>query len=564
MGKGIATWRQSVAVLAFGGPELSVLFEGVQNHGLRAVQTVRADEPTGVLFALDDEHARHRALQQRADFPHVALVAVCMNASPRSLQLLAACGADDIIYLPERADVATSRVEAAARLTLCEFEQRRAQKAHALKLAEWERTDAFVQETFERIQHGFDTGRAQRSGQEDNHAIQLSVTRPDGGHVVAMLDLPARDARAAYLALAVHDAVRLNTQRGLALPDILKATHKAVATLAPEHGCQVAFAEISPDGHLASVWRTSNGPAVLQINHVSGRRTCTLLPAAQDALGNEPLRARATGVELAVDAELLLLSPRVHSLHNPRLDMDGTAAFAALLAELDGSVRAIADDIFASAHACRHGPAAVSTIVVGPAQDRRFGSKPVQGDWSFSLQVNAASLRISDPLTVVLDAISGLAHLAPHRGRIFTVLSELYTNAVDHGLLGLSSKLKQGPDGFVRYYSERADRLEALEDGFVRFDVRIDTVDSGEHALVVRLTDSGDGFVPSAASDQPDADTDALDRASVYSGRGVDLVRSLCRSVEYLGCGNAVEIVYVDGKGAQAVAPEQPAQLRLA
>jgi hypothetical protein len=38
---------------------------------------------------------------------------------------------------------------------------------------------------------------------------------------------------------------------------------------------------------------------------------------------------------------------------------------------------------------------------------------------------------------------------------IFSVLSEMLSNAIDHGLLGLDSKLKEDPEGFHQYYCRR-------------------------------------------------------------------------------------------------------------
>lgn len=48
---------------------------------------------------------------------------------------------------------------------------------------------------------------------------------------------------------------------------------------------------------------------------------------------------------------------------------------------------------------------------------------------------------------------------------IFTIIKELFVNALDHGLLGLDSNIKNGPDGFSNYVVERQKRLEAMTEG---------------------------------------------------------------------------------------------------
>ena len=52
-----------------------------------------------------------------------------------------------------------------------------------------------------------------------------------------------------------------------------------------------------------------------------------------------------------------------------------------------------------------------------------------------------------------------------HRERIYMVLAELFFNALDHGLLKLDSRLKETPQGFGEYYSQRTKRLADLQEG---------------------------------------------------------------------------------------------------
>jgi hypothetical protein len=51
-------------------------------------------------------------------------------------------------------------------------------------------------------------------------------------------------------------------------------------------------------------------------------------------------------------------------------------------------------------------------------------------------------------------------------------LAELYSNALEHGLLHLDSVLKNSAQGFAKYYALRHERLNALEEGYIRFDIK--------------------------------------------------------------------------------------------
>jgi hypothetical protein len=156
-------------------------------------------------------------------------------------------------------------------------------------------------------------------------------------------------------------------------------------------------------------------------------------------------------------------------------------------------------------------------------------------DWRIEYELRPQALRTFDPLPMVLQMLMESPGLRSHRGRVFTILAELYSNALDHGVLGLDSKLKASPEGFAEYYQTRIARLETLSDGYVRFGIEhLPTNDGGR--IVMFLADSGKGFDWQAY--------EAKLKLEGYSGRGLPLIRSLCESFQYEGAGNQVRAVY--------------------
>jgi anti-sigma regulatory factor (Ser/Thr protein kinase) len=115
--------------------------------------------------------------------------------------------------------------------------------------------------------------------------------------------------------------------------------------------------------------------------------------------------------------------------------------------------------------------------------------------------------------------------LRPQGAALFTVLAELYSNALEHGVLGLESSLKANAEGFADYYRQRSDRLAHLTDGFVRFHLHL-LPDGGGGRLRLRVEDSGAGFDPQLLLPQPDD-------ASRLSGRGLALVRQLSECCQW-------------------------------
>jgi CheY-like chemotaxis protein len=155
----------------------------------------------------------------------------------------------------------------------------------------------------------------------------------------------------------------------------------------------------------------------------------------------------------------------------------------------------------------------------------------------FQLTLRGTQLRQADPVPILINYIQETAGLHEHRRPLFTILTELYVNALDHGILQLDSSLKQGKDGFTTYFLQREQRLHALTDGEIHLCLRIHNLHNGGY-MVIQIADSGRGFdisklVPTEVSED------------IFSGRGIMLVRSLCKQLHYTPPGNKAEAIYV-------------------
>ncbi|MDU7558849.1 MAG: fused response regulator/phosphatase, partial [Pseudomonas sp.] len=89
-------------------------------------------------------------------------------------------------------------------------------------------------------------------------------------------------------------------------------------------------------------------------------------------------------------------------------------------------------------------------------------------DWSARFEFRASTLQRFNPLPYLLHMLMEVHGLRAQGAQIHAVLSELYSNALEHGVLGLDSRLKRDAKGFARYYELRNQRLIALKSGFVR------------------------------------------------------------------------------------------------
>ncbi|MBI4696452.1 MAG: SpoIIE family protein phosphatase [Gammaproteobacteria bacterium] len=156
--------------------------------------------------------------------------------------------------------------------------------------------------------------------------------------------------------------------------------------------------------------------------------------------------------------------------------------------------------------------------------------------WSFELELDVAALRGPDPVPAIVQTFDTVQGLAPHRTPLYAVLVELYSNALEHGILQLDSGLKHRHHGFAEYYAERQRRLETLADACVVFSCRHEPVTGGGR-LELRVSHTGKGFDAAGASRE-------LATNDGYSGRGIRLIRSLCESLEYLDGGRTAVARY--------------------
>jgi len=126
-------------------------------------------------------------------------------------------------------------------------------------------------------------------------------------------------------------------------------------------------------------------------------------------------------------------------------------------------------------------------------------------------------------------------------GEIYTLLSELYNNALEHGVLELPSEWKYTPEGFDRYYSERASRLSGVSGHYIRFSFHHEPTQWGGRLRVV-CEDSGQGF--DFQNHAVLQSTEMEQSGARYAGRGLILLKRLAESIRFHEQGSRVEIVY--------------------
>ena len=157
-------------------------------------------------------------------------------------------------------------------------------------------------------------------------------------------------------------------------------------------------------------------------------------------------------------------------------------------------------------------------------------------DWSMSFEFRAQTLKRFNPLPYLLQVLQEIHGLRPQSGALHSVLNELYTNALEHGVLALDSALKRDAQGFAAYYQERSRRLQALQEGYIRLHLQVEPV-AGGGRLVIEIEDSGSGFDVGTVLARP-----VLEQR--LCGRGLSLIRRLSRHAEWADGGRRARVEF--------------------
>jgi len=164
-------------------------------------------------------------------------------------------------------------------------------------------------------------------------------------------------------------------------------------------------------------------------------------------------------------------------------------------------------------------------------------------DWRVAISLGAHELKYLEVVPLLTQVISKIHVTHEHHSALFLILSELFNNALDHGILQLDSSIKLGADGFDRFLELRTARLQALGRGKIAIEIeRVDV--GGKQAVTIHVVDSGGGF-DYVAMQLAGADQSHRAEHVLQYGRGIALVKSLTCKLDYAGNGNDVTACYI-------------------
>lgn len=522
-------------------------------NGAEAVALFRQHRPQLVLLdALMPIMDGFEAARQIKALAGETLVPIIFLTSLSEEQALVRCleaGGDDFIAKPYSAVILAAKIGAMERLHRLQakvLEQRDEIALHHQHLLNEQRVAKAV---FDKVAH---TGCLQapniRYLQSPfalfNGDLLLAAYTPSGDMHVLLGDFTGHGLPAAVGAMPLAEAFYGMTGKGYGLAQTLREMNAKLKRILPvDMFCCALLLNISYQRGTVEFW----GGGMPDGYHLaaSGEVLATL-PSTQLPLGvlaPERFDERTQVMPLAPGERLLLLSDDVIETSNAGGQLFGVERLQQVIA-LNRTPALLFEELLQALQAfggrARDDVSLCDIRMLEPAADLpanaghadRGRSSPL--DWSLGFELRGETLRWVNPVPQLLQLLQEIHGLRPLAGQLHSVFAELYTNALEHGVLGLDSALKGDAAGFAEFYRLRGERLAQQVDGYIRIDLKVEPWERGGR-LIIEIRDSGVGFDVEQVLAR-------LPRQDAFSGRGIHLVRRLSQDAQWIEGGRCAKV----------------------
>lgn len=380
--------------------------------------------------------------------------------------------------------------------------------------------------------------------------ILIAAKSPGGEVHILLADAIGHGLTAAVNVLPLCQTFYDLTDKGFSIGQIATDLNAMVNHFMPtDRFVSAALVSIHRTTRVVEVW---NGgiPALLLFNRTGQqlhRWSSANLPLG--IVSGDDFSAKLESFQYQEDCQLCLFSDGLLEASSPCGEIFGESRVFEILGktEYEGRMQALIAGMEAHLEGLpAHDDISLALVNIGYEVEPIFTSQinpaktaQTNGDWHIAISLGAAELKYLDVVPLVTQIIAKIDATREHHSALFMVLSELFNNALDHGVLQLNSALKLEQDGFDKFLELREERLWALQNGRIDIDIRPLEIDH-KQAVQIRVADSGSGFDHMARMSAP------LDRPEdIPYGRGIALVKSVVYKLEYSGRGNEVTASYI-------------------
>ncbi len=526
-------------------------------NGLEAVAIFKQEHPDIVLLdALMPELDGFDAARQIKDLAGDELVPIIFLTSLQDTDSLVHCldaGGDDFLSKPYNRVILKAKIKSFNRMrglhnTMIMQRDELSQHHHRLL-----QEQAVAKQVFDNVAHSGCLNASNvrfflSSLAVFNGDVVVAAIRPNGNMMVLLGDFTGHGLPAAIGAMPLASTFYGMVHKGFSMSDVLREINKKLKTILPIGlFCCATMIDFNFRRKRIKVW---NGGLPAGVIYRGSDKTIIPLRSTHLPLGvlhDKSFKDDVQVYDLELHDRIFMWSDGIHEARNFEGDMFGEERLFQLFMENDSSESVFDEVLLGVKNFIGSGEQDddLSMIEIHmeapenlnhPAYTFTEQDLLAQVEWEMRFEVKPTSFKSFDPLPFLLNVLTEEPDLRGFSGSLYTILAELYSNALEHGVLGLSGDLKKSPEGFTEYYTLREQLLNEITDGFVHiYFTYSSNIEGG--TLTLRIEDSGVGFDFTSRQGKELSITG-------YSGRGIGIVEKLCKTVRYYGSGNKVEVVF--------------------
>lgn len=518
--------------------------------GQEAVDLFKQDLPDMVLMdvmmPIMDGYEATIAIKEFLGDRHVPIIFLTALSDDASLAKCLSIGGDDFLSKPINERVLQAKIKAHSRIRdlneQINTKNNELRRLHAHTVREHEIAKAVFERAMAASLRDCANARHYVSAATTfNGDLLLTAPSPSGGLYTVLCDFTGHGLPAAIGALPVSKIFYDLTNEGKAVSDIASEINRALEKFLPDDMFAVAaICELNSEGNRLTLW--SGGLPDIIVTDPSGKLKykiqSTHMPLG--VLDDQEFERDVKILDMSEGDRVYIYSDGIPEALNPAGEMYGEERLEAMFmgAHKDPFTRLI-DDIKHFTGESQNDDITIIELTCKPTAMESdavtLASVPRQLPWTIELELGPEDLQCSSPVSTLIDMMGASPLITAHKDFLHTIFSELFSNALEHGVLGLSSELKLSEDGYLEYYQQREEKLRELKDGFVKITVQFKP---GNEKAEVRIDvkDSGKGF--DIENRYKSTDDDAF-------GRGVSLIDTLCENVEYTEQGTRVCATYI-------------------
>jgi CheY-like chemotaxis protein len=494
-----------------------------------------------VLMPVMDGIAVARNIREKASVDYVPIIFLTSLQDAESLAQCLDSGGDDFLSKPYNRVILKAKIKAFGRMR---FMHEKLQDHNRQMLIEQQ----VAKTIFDNVAHSGCLNLDNISYSLSplsvfNGDTVLAERKPDGGMHLFLGDFTGHGLPAAIGAMPLAEIFYGMTAKGFSMEEVLREINSKLRGILPVGVfCCGCFIELDFYEKNAKIWLGGLPDIVCFRNETQSIETISSSNLPLGVLEAHKFQPVMTEILMGEDDQLFIWSDGIIESRNSDEELFGEERLFSIFdrpnkQDLFESILSSVDEFVGDAGADDDltllTVKMVSIEEIGlPDFDNKRGSLVGPQEWSFRYTLRNQSLKEFNPLPLVLTIITEVEGLRSMSGQLYTMLAELYSNALEHGVLKLSSGLKTSTEGFAAYYMEREKRLDEIKNGHVVINAK-HVPDGKGGVLELTIEDSGDGFDYSKfmAKTIP---------GEGYSGRGLPLIRGICEDFKYNEVGNAV------------------------